>query len=88
MMCKAGGMHVGSYRCGLKNQASVWPLTLFRNLVLMELVGMFIPFRCVQVCNLQVKSEGYCMQLRRGTIPVSKSIRFTLLEPAVGCLCE
>jgi hypothetical protein len=21
---------------------------------------MFIPFRCVQVCNLQVKSEGYC----------------------------
>ena len=49
---------------------------------------MFIPFRCVQVCNLQVKSEGYCMQLRRGTVSVSKSIKFALLEPTVGCLCE
>ena len=54
----------------------------------MELVGVFIPCRCVQVCNLQVMSEGYCMQLRRGTVPVSKYIRFALLEPTVGCLCE
>jgi len=54
----------------------------------MELVGVFIQCRCVQVCNLQVMSEGYCMQLRRGTVPVSKSIKFALLEPTVGCLCE
>jgi hypothetical protein len=79
---------IGSYRYGLKNQASAWPLTLFGNFVLMELIGMFIPRRGVQVCSLQVKSEGNCMQLRRGTVPVSKSITFALLEPTVGCLCE
>jgi len=88
-MCKAGGIQVGSYYyCGLKNQAFAWLLTLFRDFVLMELVGMFIPFRCAQVCILQVKPEGYCMQLSRGTVPVNKSIKFALPVPAVGCLCE
>jgi hypothetical protein len=75
---------VCSNRCGLQNQASAWPLTLFRDLV--ELVVMLTPFWRVKACSLLAKSEGYCIQLRRGTVTVSRSIRFALLQTAVGSL--